>query len=371
MKKSLVLGFAALVGGVIALQINTWVNPSSPQFRVVDRTPATLASRTTLAVPTDFSAAAERLMPSVVSIDTISTSEGIWGPLRSADTGSGIVYSTDGYIITNAHVVGENPTGITVHLSDGRSFTGIVKGTDNIADLAIVKIEAKGLTPATFTSNRDLKVGQWVIAVGNPLGQDHTLSVGVVSSLGRDLATNRQGVLLGAIQTDAAINPGNSGGALANAQGEVVGINSAILSGNDRTSIGIGFAIPIDRAMPIIADLIKFGRARYGVLGFQIIQEPNALKYPRFRESYRIQYGEVPPESGEVITQVTAGSPAALAGVRAFDVITKLDDVEIKERLDFVKFMAGKRPGDKVRLTFWSQGKTQSKELTLVDVNEI
>lgn len=371
MKKALILVVAGLVGGILALQLDHIFRSNQPMVRVVDRTPVQWASGNTLATPSDFSLAAERILPSVVSIDTVSTTQDFFGPVRQADTGSGIIYSKDGLIITNAHVVGENPTGITVHLADGRRFPATVKGLDPISDLAVVKISAPDLTPATFGVSKALKVGQWVIAVGNPMGQDHTLSVGVVSSLGRDLSTNRQGVLLGAIQTDAAINPGNSGGALTNAQGEVVGINSAILSGNDRTSIGIGFAIPIDRALPILKDLISVGRARYGVAGFQIIQEPNVVKYRPVRDQFNQQYGALPPDSGEIVSEVAPGSPAAQAGLQRFDVITKLNDVELKERFDFVKFMAERRPGEKVRVTYWSQGKTQSKELTLVDVNEI
>lgn len=363
---------AAALGGIVAIQVDRWTDRPQPLIQVVDRSPATGVSGRALPVPTDFTAAAKRLLPSVVSIDTVGVGSDFFGfQRRVADTGSGIIFSSDGIIVTNAHVVGEGVTNITVHLADGRSYPAEVRGRDPISDLAVLRIKAKNLAPADLGASSDLEVGQWVIAVGNPLGQSHTLSVGVVSSLGRNISTNQQGVLLNAIQTDAAINPGNSGGALANAQGQVVGINSAIMSGNDRTSIGIGFAIPIDRARPIIQDLIEFGRARYGVTGFNIHPDPGLVQFGRIRQMYVSQYGAEPPVTGEIVTEVKEGSPASRIGLQPYDVITKLNDVELKERFDFVKFMAERRPGDKVRITYWSKGKTETKEVVLVDVNEI
>lgn len=363
---------AAALGGIVAIQVDRWTDRPQPLIQVVDRSPATGVSGRALPVPTDFTAAAKRLLPSVVSIDTVGVGSDFFGfQRRVADTGSGIIFSSDGIIVTNAHVVGEGVTNITVHLADGRSYPAEVRGRDPISDLAVLRIKAKNLAPADLGASSDLEVGQWVIAVGNPLGQSHTLSVGVVSSLGRNISTNQQGVLLNAIQTDAAINPGNSGGALANAQGQVVGINSAIMSGNDRTSIGIGFAIPIDRARPIIQDLIEFGRARYGVTGFNIHPDPGLVQFGRIRQMYVSQYGAEPPVTGEIVTEVKEGSPASRIGLQPYDVITKLNDVELKERFDFVKFMAERRPGDKVRITYWSKGKTETKEIVLVDVNEI
>ena len=367
MKKVLLILVAAMVGGVIALQLDRVLRPQQGTVRVIDRTPVMTAS--TLETPKDFTEAAKRILPSVVSIDTVSTVMDFFGPSERGGKGSGIIYSADGIIITNAHVVGEATT-ITVHLSDGRSLPATVKGKDPISDLAVLKVSGEKLQPAFLGTSKSLKVGQWVIAVGNPLGQDHTLSVGVVSSLGRDLPTNREGVLLNAIQTDAAINPGNSGGALTDAQGALVGINSAILS-QDGGSIGIGFAIPIDRALPIIKDLIKNGRASYGVLGVDILPTPGALRFPGFRQRFVQQYGAEPPENGEIIREIAPGSPAERAGMQQFDILVKLDDIELGDRFDYVKFMAEKRPGEKVRVTFWSRGKTQSKELTLVDINEI
>ncbi|MCC7101714.1 MAG: trypsin-like peptidase domain-containing protein [Fimbriimonadaceae bacterium] len=367
MKKFVLVLVAALVGGVLALQLDRFTRPGQPLVQVFDRTPAMTVGTQT---PVDFTEAAKRILPSVVSIDTISTGMDWFGPVQQAGKGSGIICSPDGLIVTNAHVVGDDATGITVHLPDGRSLNATVKGKDPVSDLAVLKVDAHNLPPAGFGDSRALKVGQWVIAVGNPLGQDHTLSVGVVSSLGRDLSTNRGGVLLDAIQTDAAINPGNSGGALTDAQGLVIGINSAILS-QDGGSIGIGFAIPIDRALRIISDLVEHGRARYGVLGFDIMRQPGALRYRPFRARFESQYGATPPETGEVVMSITPNSPAAKAGIRQFDVITKLNDIELKDRFDYVKFMAARRPGEKVRVTFWSQGKVQSKELELVDINEI
>lgn len=359
---------ASAIGGLIALQIDRWTDRPRPLVDVVDRTVARSVSQGTLESPPDFRAAAKRIMPSVVSIDTVTTLAGWGGPRQSADTGSGLIYSADGLIVTNAHVVGNNPDQISVHLADGRSAPAQVVGVDSISDLAVLRINLPNLQPAELGKSSELEVGEWVIAVGNPLGQDHTLSVGVVSSLGRDLPTNRDGVLINAIQTDAAINPGNSGGPLTNAQGQVVGINSAILSTRGSGSIGIGFAIPMDSAVPILQDLIRFGRARYGQLGAVFYSNPYLLQSPMVRAEFQRNYGVDLPESGLMVSQSLPGTPAARAGIKPFDVLLKLDGKPLREQFDYMRVMARKRPGDKIKVTVWSAGETRELELTLIEV---
>lgn len=372
MKKAALVLVAALIGGVVALQLDrAFLHSGSPRTAV--RTEYVLPA-SNAAVPMDFREAAKIVLPSVVSIDTVGSEVGFWGVEQAVSgSGSGIIFSNDGYIITNAHVVtaGQSKPDVTVHVADGRSMPAEIVGVDPIADLAVLKVKGDNLTPAKIGKSAGLEVGQWVIAVGNPLGQDHTLSVGVVSSLGRDLPTNRDGVLLDAIQTDAAINPGNSGGALTNAQGELIGVNSAILSTRDQGSIGIGFAIPIDRALPIISDLIKYRRARYGYLGLEVYSRPGILSMSASRQFYKEQFGSVPPETGLPIMEVAPNSPAADAGLKQYDVLLKVGNTPIRERFDYVKELARMRPGDELNLEFWSEGKTQTKKIKLTERGEI
>ncbi len=372
-KTTIAIIAAGVMGGIIALGINRLASPEKPSITLMRGDSVVSSAGTKIAGPSDFREAAKRILPSVVSIDAVGAQNGFWGMQQVSGSGSGIVFSNDGLIITNAHVVtaGDETQQVMVHLEDGRSFEAKIQGVDQRSDLAVLKIDAPNLQPALFGKSSALEVGEWVIAVGNPLGQDHTLSVGVVSNLGRDLPTNKDGILINAIQTDAAINPGNSGGALTNSQGEVVGINSAILSTRDTGSIGIGFAIPVDRALPIIDDLIKYGRARYGYLGIDLYQYPGVMQNERFRFQYERQFGIKPPESGVLIYQVEAGSPAARAGIKGFDVLLELNGKKLNERLDFLTVMAQAKPGTKLKMTYWSQGQTYDREVLLTEAEEI
>ena len=208
--------------------------------------------------PFDFSAAAKKASPSVVSVDQYrDVPRGLFSDevtTRKTGTGSGVIISDSGYIVTNNHVV-SGAKQVRVRLDDGRAYDAKVLGTDSRSDLAVIKVDAKNLHAIEIGSSKDVQVGQWVLAVGNPLGFDDTVSVGVVSSLRRNLAVGDQG-MVDAIQTDAAINAGNSGGALCNSQGQLIGINAAIASTNGG-SIGIGFAIPVDRVKTVVDDIVK------------------------------------------------------------------------------------------------------------------
>ncbi|HLO98440.1 MAG TPA: trypsin-like peptidase domain-containing protein, partial [Fimbriimonas sp.] len=226
----------------------------------------------------DFREAAKKAMPSVVSIDRFDKMRGFMDSEaveRETGTGSGVIVSADGIIVTNNHVVAGrrarngaevNPR-VQVRLFDGRKIEAKVLGTDPRSDIAVLKVDAKNLTPIETGVSGNLEVGEWVMAVGNPLGFENTVSVGVVSSTKRSLPVGDQGLVDG-IQTDAAINPGNSGGALCNAQGQLIGINAAIAS-QSGGSEGIGFAIPIDRVKRIVNDIVKDGRPKYAGLGVQ------------------------------------------------------------------------------------------------------
>uniref|UniRef100_A0A7S3A5R7 PDZ domain-containing protein n=3 Tax=Rhodosorus marinus TaxID=101924 RepID=A0A7S3A5R7_9RHOD len=231
--------------------------------------------------------------------------------------GSGFIISTDGLLITNAHVV-KGADKVTVTLTDGRSYVGAVKGTDDLLDLAVVKIESKGknLPVALLGVSNELEVGDWVIAVGNPVGLDNTVTLGIVSSLNRSSA--EVGIpekRLNFIQTDAAINPGNSGGPLVNEFGQVVGINTAIRANAE----GIGFAIPIDRAKDITQQLAEGNKIQHAYIGVKMLsltpefakqnnEDPNALAI-------------IPEVEGAIVVHVVPKSPAAEAGLRRFDII--------------------------------------------------
>jgi serine protease Do len=362
--------FLLVFGGVLAaLQVDRW-------FRVKDQGPSIILNEAPI-VPVqapavrpgfDFSAAARKVIPSVVSVDNLVAGRTFFGEsvVQKRSSGSGVIISRDGYILTNAHVV-DGATQVRVRLADKRSLNARLIGEDPRSDLALLKVEATGLTPATYGDARVLRPGEWVMAVGSPLGYDSTVSVGVVSSLGRSLPTEST-LLVDTIQTDAAINQGNSGGALTNAQGDLVGINTAIASPTGG-SVGIGFAIPIDHARRVVQDLIKYGRARYGILGVSLDQRDNILQVPRARQELMELTGSAsePPSSGLLITRVTQGGPAARAGIQRLDVIMEVDGRPIQTSADYQRIVISKKPGDSLRVKVWGRGTVRTLTLTLAD----
>jgi S1-C subfamily serine protease len=235
--------------------------------------------------------------------------------------------------------------------------------------LAVLKIQADNLEPVQLADSSRLEVGQWVLAVGNPLGYDHTVSVGVVSSLGRSLGVGRGSFLVDTIQTDAAINPGNSGGALTDVNGSLVGINSAIAS-TSGGSIGIGFAIPANRVKRIMNDILTVGYARYGTLGIQSrLDLDGILSESANRDRLARLTGSTtrPPSSGVLISYVSPGSPAAKAGIQQGDVLISIGNQAIDDSLALNRVLVDRRPGDKVDVRFWSKGQTKSVQITLTD----
>ncbi len=252
-------------------------------------------------------------------------------PEVSRGAGSGIIISPDGYIITNNHVV-DNTSKLTVNVGDksggeGKAYSAHVVGTDPVTDIAVVKIDTDGvkLPVAQLGNSDDVRIGDWAIAVGNPLDVGTTVTLGIISALNRTGQSAEGQTILPAIQTDAAINPGNSGGALANINGQVIGINEAILSPSGTYS-GIGFAIPINRAKQIAAELIKNGKASHPYLGVQY-QPVAALS-----ADDRAQTG-VPADldQGVYVKRVFPGSPAAQAGLHLYDVITQANGQPITD----------------------------------------
>jgi putative serine protease PepD len=297
--------------------------------------------------------------------------------------GSGVILSENGFIVTNNHVI-RDPQGaiaqiVNVILSDGKTVPAKVVGADPRSDLAVLKVTATGLVPIEPGSSKNLEIGQWVLAAGNPLGYSNTISVGVVSSMNRLVDLRRVGgmrgetptdALVNAIQTDAAINPGNSGGALCDLSGRLVGINSAIAS-TSGGSVGIGFAIPVDRVRRIADDIIKYGHARYGVLGVQFNRRSGLMQMMPVRQEIERLVGSLPPAEGVLIMEVTPGGSAAKAGMENYSVLQRIDNVAIRDTIDISQALADKMPGDKVKVNFWVRGKNKEVLLTLQDSTEI
>ncbi len=257
---------------------------------------------------------------------------------RERGVASGFILSADGYVMTNAHVV-ENASEVIVTLTDKREFKGKLIGSDKRTDVALLKIEATGLPRATIGDPKAIRVGQWVLAIGSPFGLENTVTAGIVSAKGRDT-----GDLLPFIQTDASINPGNSGGPLINMRGEVIGINSQILSGSGG-SIGISFAIPVDDAIRIVEQLKNGGRVRRGRLGVEI-QE--------LGKEVADAMGIKP--QGAVVSRVEAGTPAEKAGVLAGDIIVKFDGKTIEKSVDLPRAVGDTKPGNKSVLQVLRRG---------------
>jgi serine protease Do len=275
---------------------------------------------------------------------------------REHALGSGVILSPDGYIVTNNHVIAK-ATEISVTLSDKRSFKGKVVGADPQTDVAVVKIDGSGLPTATFGNSDQLKVGDTVMAFGNPFGQYFTVTRGSVSALGRSGDIEE---FQNFIQTDAAINPGNSGGALVNVHGQVVGINTAILSGNSGPGgeggfVGIGFAIPSNMAKHVMEDLIKTGKVSRGYLGVSIRDLDDGLA----------KQFKVPDAAGALAEDVTAGGPGDKAGLKTGDVIRKLNGQVIEDRGQLTAKVTNLSPGTVVTLDILRDGQPMTIKVTL------
>lgn len=265
---------------------------------------------------------------------------------RPGGVGSGFILSADGYIMTNAHVV-EGADEVTVKLSDKREYKAEVVGSDKRTDVAVVKIDADNL-PAVRIGNVDqLRVGEWVAAIGSPFGLENTITSGIVSAKKRET-----GDYLPFIQTDVAVNPGNSGGPLINMRGEVVGINSQIYS-RSGGYMGISFAIPIDEAIKISDQLRETGRVQRGRLGVQIAPVSKELA-----ESMGL-----PSEHGALVNRVEAGTPADKAGLEAGDVITAFNGKTVKQVSDLPRMVGSTKPGSSATVTVYRRGKTLRKTL--------
>ena len=339
--------------------------------------PIAVQNQAVKALSDNFAAVSKAVSPSVVAITTtvtrkeqsINMPRDFWHffgpdqggknpePQRMQGYGSGVIISADGYIVTNNHVVeGAIEGGIEITLNDKVDYKAKLIGTDPSTDLAVVKIDAKGLTAAALGNSETVQVGEWVVAIGNPLGLTSTVTAGIVSAIGRniEIITDKYRIE-DFIQTDAAINPGNSGGALVNMNGEVIGINSAIATTNERYQ-GYGFAVPVNLLKIVVADLIKFGEVRRGYLGVTIGDVDQTIASALGMKEAK----------GVLVSEFAADIDAAqAAGVKEGDVILSVDGREVNKANELQSIIATHHPGDAVTLTLFREGKTLEKKVVL------
>ncbi|MES2525411.1 MAG: trypsin-like peptidase domain-containing protein [Gemmatimonadota bacterium] len=323
---------------------------------------------------TAITTAVERVAPAVVTVQTESVQRvpvdffeyfrgGASGERRSAGIGSGFIVRADGVIVTNAHVI-EGAARVSVAMRDGTTYEAKVVGVDQTNDLAVVKIEARNLPVAPLGNSLDLLVGEWAIAIGNPFGfvlgnSEPSVSVGVVSAVGRNLAGrgDNGGAYVDMLQTDAAINPGNSGGPLVNAMGEVIGVNSSIYSPTGG-SVGLGFAIPIDRTKRIVEDLLEHGAVRQPWVGIRL-SVPQAQNV---REA---------ASSRAIVGRVVPGSPAARSGVQVGDEVVRAANRPVRNTFDWEARLLDLRVGETLPVVVRRGGREVPLNLVVQDAPEV
>jgi putative serine protease PepD len=346
----------ALLGAIILIGAGVLGGLAIRSAGTLTGTTASRTSGVSSASVCDAERVARDVLPTIVTIG-VSAADG------SGGTGSGEVITSDGYILTNNHVIAPAAEGadIVVLYSDGTSHPAKLVGRSERADVAVVKVDATGLPVIQQGNSAALKVGQPVVALGAPLGLSSTVTTGVVSALGRTVPVagdgDRNAVLADAIQTDASINPGNSGGALVDCDGRLVGVNSAIATVPGANgvagggSVGIGFAIPETVAIPIAEQIIKTGNVTYPTFGIGVTPiQPGA------------QGSE---QTGLYVQSVTPGGPAAQAGIQEGDIITKVDGKPVASIDDLTAIQLTSKPGDTVEVTYDRDGETQRTTVTL------
>lgn len=391
MKRFGSLLMAAVLGSVITIVATQWLvkdQPSGVTIEHITGTPASQVAYTVndsgQVVPLDFTGTAERVTKAVVHIRSIQEKttrsnseipeafrpffEGPESQGPSQSMGSGVIINKDGYIVTNNHVV-DNADMVRVTLYDNREVNAEVIGTDPDTDLAVIKIKEKDLPYLSFVNSDESKVGQWVLAVGNPFNLNSTVTAGIISAKGRNINIINSGnqgangqrptstAIESFIQTDAAINPGNSGGALVDINGGLLGINTAIASPTGSYS-GYGFAVPSNIVSKITEDLISFGTVQRGWLGIEI----------RSVDSNLVKENDLAVNEGAYVAgfgDAADKSAAKAAGIKEGDVVVKLDGTDIKSSAALIEYVGRKRPGDKLEVTVNRQGKIVVVPVTL------
>ncbi|MBL0340491.1 MAG: Do family serine endopeptidase [Bacteroidetes bacterium] len=372
----LLAGFAGFAGSGV---YNSWNKPeitaaanttgSSQPIRLTGMLPGNGED-----APTQFVAASEASVPAVVHVKTTYSAmtagngqyynpfqDFFWGdrgaknPAPAMSAGSGVIITDDGYIVTNNHVVA-NSDKVEVTLNDKRTLLAKVIGTDPSTDLALLKIEDKGLPFIPYGNSDGVRVGEWVLAVGNPFNLTSTVTAGIVSAKARNIhiLPDQQFPIESFIQTDAAVNPGNSGGALVNTNGELIGINTAIASSTGSYS-GYSFAIPVNMVKKVVDDLLEYGNVQRGFIGVNIKDIDSELASEKGIKSLK----------GVYVAGITDGGAAASAGIQEGDIITKVHGTEVNSSPELQEQVSRFRPGDKIDVTILRSGSVKSVALTL------
>ncbi|MDR3115134.1 MAG: trypsin-like peptidase domain-containing protein [Treponema sp.] len=344
----------------------------SLQINTADLLPYTEDERENIAVY-------ERLNGAVVNIttETVAINWFLEPVPQEGGSGSGSIIDTRGYVLTNNHVV-ENAYKVFINLADGSQFEGTLVGTDPENDIAVLKFNpprGTELRTVPFGNSGNLKVGQKVLAIGNPFALERTLTVGIVSGLGRPIQTSRQHIIRDMIQTDASINPGNSGGPLLDTQGRMIGINTMIYSPSGG-SVGIGFAVPVNTAKRVVAELIEYGKVKRGWIDATMVQLFPAL----------VRYAKLPVSTGLLVSRTKRSGFADRAGIRqgsepvrygssviylGGDIITSVDGMKTDTLADLYSALEDNKPGEKVAVEIRRGGETIHVELTLANREEV
>lgn len=386
MKHIKAISLAVIGISFVGICCSSQAAPKSDGQEQSDQSDVTTASSTSVSGYPDFTKAAESTVNGVVSIKCYGKIRNSRQPEMFNDPffeyffgspqsiprqqnapeevpmglGSGVIVTEDGYIVTNNHVV-ENASRLEVTLNDNRYFDATVIGTDPATDIALLKIEAEDLHVIPWGDSDNLKIGEWVLAVGNPFGFTSTVTAGIVSAKARNISTitrtGNDGSIESYIQTDAAVNPGNSGGALVNLNGELVGINTAIYSQTGNYS-GYSFAVPTSIVKKIVSDISDYGVVQRAVLGIRYLElNPDVVK----------EKGITSTNSGLLVDSVVPGSGAEEAGIESGDIIIALDDASVTNTAKMQEAMARHRPGDKIKLTVIRDAKKKTIEVTLLN----
>jgi S1-C subfamily serine protease len=351
----------ALIGAIIGGLITSYIAPNYLYGKVIPlpdiyNTGGGNLQNITINPNDDYTAVtavAKKSMSSVVGITTVQVQRDFIWEREVEGVGSGVIIDKDGYILTNSHVIGDGKAKrINVLFENGDKAEGEVLWFDPTIDLAVVKTNSRGLNAADLGNSDDLVVGELSVAIGNPLGLDfqRTVTSGVISGLHRSIRIDQYNIIEDLIQTDASINPGNSGGPLLNNKGEVIGINTAKV----QTGEGLGFAIPINLAKPIVEEVIQKGDFTNVTIGIK----------PAEVELVERQLGiELSPDTGIVVVEVTPNSPAQKSGLKAMDVITKIDNTKLDTVASLRKILYNYKEGDKAILTVNRDGKNMELEI--------